>query len=106
MEMRMSGATMMTDENLVRLRAHRNNIHRYRRLLGTQLTDLERHYIESRILEEMEAVKRLSNETFPLALRLSAQRYAEDDPLRSPEAWSWIEGELRTPSLPDRPQAA
>ena len=26
---------MMIDENLARLRAHRNNIHRYRRLLAT-----------------------------------------------------------------------
>jgi hypothetical protein len=93
---------MMTEENLACLRNHRNNIHRYRRLLGTQLTDLERQYIESRISEEMEAAKRLSNETFPLALRLPAQRFAEDDPLRSPEVWSWTECDLRTPSLPDR----
>jgi hypothetical protein len=55
----------MTHENLSRLRAPRNNILRYRRLLGTQLTDFERHKV-----------------------------------------WSWIEGELRSPSLPDRPQAA
>jgi hypothetical protein len=67
---------MMTEENLARLRNHRNNIHRYRRLLRTQLTELERQYIESRVSEEMEAAKRLSNETFPLALRLPAQRPA------------------------------
>jgi hypothetical protein len=36
----------MIDENFARLRAHRNNIYRYRRLLGTQLTDLERDYIK------------------------------------------------------------
>jgi hypothetical protein len=35
----------MIDENLARLRARRNNVHRYRRLLATQLTDLERAYI-------------------------------------------------------------
>jgi hypothetical protein len=87
----------MIDENLARLRAHRNNIHRYRRLLGTQLTELERHYIESRLSEEMEAAKHLSNEPFPLALRLPAQRCAENNPL---------ENELRVPSLPDRFQAA
>jgi|SRR5258705_1423541 hypothetical protein len=103
MEKKMSEAPMI-DENLARLRAHRNNIHRYRRLLGTQLTELERHYIERRLSEEMEAAKRLSNETFPLALRLPAQRCAEDDPLRSPKVW--IEGEHRAPSLPDRSQAA
>jgi hypothetical protein len=33
---------MMIDENLARLRAHRNNVHRYRRLLATRLSDLER----------------------------------------------------------------
>jgi hypothetical protein len=97
---------MMTEENLARLRNHRNNIHRYRRLLRTQLTDLERQYIESRMSEEMEAAKCLSNETFPLALRLPAQRFAEEDPLGPPKVCNWIEGELRTPSLPDRPQAA
>jgi len=35
---------MMIDENLARLRAHRHNIHRYRRLLATKLTDLERSW--------------------------------------------------------------
>jgi hypothetical protein len=55
----------MTEENLARLRTHRNNIHRYRGLLRTQLTDLERGFIETRTSEEMEAAKRLSNETFP-----------------------------------------
>jgi hypothetical protein len=105
MEKRMSEAPMI-DENLARLRAHRNYIHRYRRLLGTQLTELERHYVERRLSEEMEAAKRLSNETFPLGLRLPAQRCAEDDPLRSPRVWNRIEGEHRAPSLADRSQAA
>ena len=40
---------MMTDENLARLRAHHNDVHRYRRLLATHLTDLERAYIERRL---------------------------------------------------------
>ena len=31
----------MIDEQLARLRAHRNNIARYRRLLKTKLTDIE-----------------------------------------------------------------
>jgi hypothetical protein len=39
----------MIDENLARLRARRNNVHRYRRLLATQLTGLERAYIERRL---------------------------------------------------------
>jgi hypothetical protein len=59
---------MMIDENLARLRAHRNNIHRYRRLLATQLTDLERAYIERRLTEEQAAMAALSEETFPLTL--------------------------------------
>jgi hypothetical protein len=59
---------MMTDENLARLRAHRNNIHRYRRLLATQLTDLERGYIERRLQEEQSAIEAISSETFPISL--------------------------------------
>ena len=60
--------TMIMDENLARLRAHRNNIHRYRRLLATQLTDLERAYIERRLEEERAAMAALSEETFPFTL--------------------------------------
>lgn len=60
--------TMMMDENLAHLRAHRNNIHRYRRLLATQLTDLERAYIERRLKEEQAAMAALSEETFPFTL--------------------------------------
>lgn len=58
----------MIDENLVRLRAHRNNIHRYRRLLATRLTELERNYIERRLQEEQSAMDALSAETFPFTL--------------------------------------
>ena len=35
--------------------AHERNIERYHRLLGTRLSDVERNYIESRILEERAA---------------------------------------------------
>lgn len=58
----------MTDENLARLRTHRNNIHRYRRLLTTRLTDLERSYVERRLQEEQSAIDALSTETFPYML--------------------------------------
>jgi hypothetical protein len=58
----------MIDENLARLRARRNNVHRYRRLLATQLTDLERAYIERRLSEERAAMAALSEETFPFTL--------------------------------------
>jgi hypothetical protein len=62
--MMMDENPMMMDENLARLRTHRNNIHRYRRLLATQLTDLERTYIERRLTEEQAAMAALSEETF------------------------------------------
>ena len=41
---------MMIDENVARLRAHSNNISRYRRLLRTQLTALERDFIEQSLI--------------------------------------------------------
>jgi hypothetical protein len=84
----------MITENLARLRAHRNNIHRYRRLLGTQLTELERRFIEGRLAEETEAFKRLSDETFPVSLNHQSEE-PETDPLAS--AWGYICGELRPP---------
>ena len=37
----------MMDENIARLRTHRNNVARYRRLLQTKLTDLEREFIQT-----------------------------------------------------------
>ena len=58
----------MIEENLVRLRTHHNNIHRYRRLLETHLSDLERSYIERRLQEEQAAMEALSVETFPFKL--------------------------------------
>jgi hypothetical protein len=59
---------MMLDEKLARLRAHRDNIHRYRRLLATQLSDLERAYIMRRMDEEQSALNSLSENTFPFTL--------------------------------------
>jgi hypothetical protein len=38
------------------IRAHRNNIQRYRRLLRTRLSELERTYIERRLAEETAAL--------------------------------------------------
>jgi hypothetical protein len=97
---------MMIDENLARLRAHRNNIQRYRRLLKTQLTGLERQFIESRLSEEMQAAKRLSAHAFPFTLQFNPRAYARDDPLHSSEAWSWSEGDLRPPSADSEQQTA
>ncbi|WOH51101.1 hypothetical protein [Bradyrhizobium sp. sBnM-33] len=59
----------MIDEKLARLRTHRNNIDRYRRLLKTRLTELEQQYIEKRLSEEQSALERLAASTFPLTFQ-------------------------------------
>jgi hypothetical protein len=56
----------MLDRDLARIRTHRNNIHRYRRLLGTKLSDLERQFIERRLSEEQTALQALAAENFPV----------------------------------------
>jgi hypothetical protein len=60
----------MIDENLARLRAHRQNIERYRRLLETSLTVLERDFVERRIAEEESALNGLASDTFPMVLKM------------------------------------
>jgi hypothetical protein len=50
----------MTDETIARLRAHDSNISRYRRLLKTNLSDLERRYLEQRLSEERSAIASLT----------------------------------------------
>ena len=60
----------MIDEQLARLRAHRNNISRYRGLLKTILTDLERAFIERRLAEEQSAFQALAAGTLPLTRKL------------------------------------
>jgi hypothetical protein len=60
----------MFDEDFARIRAHRYNIHRYRRLLGTRLSDIERQFIERRLAEEQTALKALAAEAFPVACTL------------------------------------
>lgn len=59
----------MIDDELALLRAHRNNIGRYQRLLKTELTEFERRFIERRLSEERSAIERLSASTFPLVLK-------------------------------------
>ena len=49
----------MIDQNLARLRAHGQNLNRYRRLLQGSLSDLERDYVQSRISEEEASLARL-----------------------------------------------
>ena len=56
----------MFDPNLARIRTHRNNIYRYRTLLQTKLSDLERDFIDRRMAEEQAALDALVAETFPV----------------------------------------
>ena len=42
----------MIDQQLARSHAHRSNIQRYRNLLQTSLTELERQFVEKRLTEE------------------------------------------------------
>jgi hypothetical protein len=55
----------MIDENWDHLHVRRNNIRRYRRLLQTELTELERRYIERRLSEEKSAMESLTSSTAP-----------------------------------------
>ena len=57
--------TTMLDERFARLRTHRNNVARYRRLLKTHLTDLERQFIERRLSEEQSEFELLSGGILP-----------------------------------------
>ena len=66
----------MLDVNLERLRAHQKNIDRYRRLLATHLSDLERSYIERRLSEEQASIKELLGEAFPDRLPAGLPRIA------------------------------
>lgn len=47
---------MMIDEQLARLRSHTNNVSRYRRLLQTRLSEIERQFIERHLHEEQAAL--------------------------------------------------
>lgn len=67
---------MTIDQHLARLRAHRNNIQRYRRLLRTKLTKLERQFIEGRISDQMQAAKRLSSDAIPFTLQIISKHSA------------------------------
>ena len=60
----------MIDLKVASLRAHGNNISRYRRLLRTNLSDLEREFIERRLNEEKMAMEGLAS-TFPTTLTSS-----------------------------------
>jgi len=61
----------MFEQNLARIRTHRNNIHRYRRLLRTELSDFERDFIDRRMVDEQAALDVLVAETFPVTFPLA-----------------------------------
>ena len=67
----------MFEQNLARIRTHRNNIHRYRRLLRTELSDLERDFIDKRMADEQAALDALVAETFPVTFPLPKKSSAE-----------------------------
>jgi len=61
----------MIDLKVASLHAHGNNISRYRRLLRTNLSDLECQFIERRLSEEKMAMKRLASTNFSITLTSS-----------------------------------
>ena len=50
----------MIDQQLARLRTHRSNIQRYRNLLKTCLTELERQFVQKRLSEEQSNLESLA----------------------------------------------
>ena len=50
----------MIDQQLARLSTHRSNIQRYRNLLKTSLTELERQFVEKRLTEERSNLESLA----------------------------------------------
>ncbi|MCC8940623.1 hypothetical protein H8A99_30315 [Bradyrhizobium sp. Arg68] len=65
------------DEQLARLRSHRSNIRRYRRLLQTELTDVERRFIERRLDEELTALGKLSESGVAISPLIGPTRQAD-----------------------------
>ena len=60
----------MFEANVARIRTHRNNIHRYRSLLRTKLSDLERDFIGTRMADEQVSLDALIAATFPVTFPL------------------------------------
>ena len=51
----------MIEQQFARLRTHRRNIQRYRNLLQTSLTDLERQFVQRRLTEEQSNLESVAN---------------------------------------------
>ena len=58
----------MIDQQLARLRTHRSNIQRYRNLLKTSLTELERQFVQKRLTEEQSNLWSLASPPSPMTL--------------------------------------
>ena len=50
----------MMDQQLAQLRTYRSNIQRYRNMLKTRLTDLEREFVQKRLTEEQYHLENLA----------------------------------------------
>jgi len=61
---------MMIEEKFARQRTYRNNINRYRGLLKTELSVLERQFIERRLNEEKSAMESLATSGIPIAFEI------------------------------------
>ena len=79
----------MMGEKLALLRCYtgNNTIRRYRNLLKTNLTDLERQFIESRLAEEQSAMEKVMASTFPLPLHHQPYRSMSPRSWGSPQCW-------------------
>jgi hypothetical protein len=55
------GTMMKRDLSSIRIKAHRANIDRYRKLLARRLTQVEREYVMRRIAEERAEIKHLED---------------------------------------------
>ena len=74
----------MFEQNLARIRTHRNNIHRYCRLLWTELSDLERDFIDRRMVDEQAALDALVAETFPVTFPLARDSSSASSSMGAP----------------------
>ena len=70
---------MIIEEKFARLRTYRNNISRYHWLLKTELSALERQFIERRLNEEESAMESLATSTITL-------RFETPKPITQPPA--------------------
>jgi len=85
------------DEKFARLRTYRNNVDRYRRLLKTQLSEIERQFIERRLNEEKSAMD---------SLAISAHTQVENRPASTSRSLSMMSLPLNAKRLSFKKQNA